>query len=429
MSALDSGERAVWAQYIIRVCALLLGIVPTSIQDLYMARSNGEVPSTFTAPAINLRALSYDCARAAFRSALKINSSLIIFEIARVEMIWGGITLAEYASCVLGAAIAEGYKGPVFLQGDHFQVSAQQPLESEKNVVKHLIKQAVLAGFYNIDIDTSTLVDLAKSSIDDQQTSNALVSAELAAFIRQMQPQGITISIGGEIGEVGGHISTIEELHSYITQFNKAISSTCPGQPGLSKVSIHSGTTHGGITLPDGTIARPTIDFDAIQRLGQIGQETYGLGGVVQHGASTLPLEDFGQLVKYGTLEVHLATAFMTTMLERLPFELFDKMHKWLDQHFSYERSTQMTDLQFYRKVEMNALAHFKRAIWDLSSSEKEVIRKAWQSQFDTIFMQLGCSNTRTIVDKFIKPVMVTPIFDLSPDSIGADFASNGLVG
>jgi fructose/tagatose bisphosphate aldolase len=429
IAVLESGEEAAWAQYIIHTCALQLGIIPSSIHDLYISRGKGELPSNFTTPAVNLRALSYDGARAAFRSARKINSSLIIFEIARVELMWGGISLAEYASCVLGAAIVEGYSGPVFLQGDHFQVSAQNSLENEMSIVKTLIRQAIRAGFYNIDIDTSTLVDLLKASINDQQTSNALISAELASYTRKIQPQGITVSIGGEIGEVGGHVSTVEELHSYITQFNQIYSINCPEEPGLSKVSIHSGTTHGGIALPDGTIARPTIDFDAILRLSRASQQSYYLGGVVQHGASTLPLEDFGQLVNYGTLEVHLATAFMTTMLENLPSKLIGKVHKWLDQNYAHERTSQMTDSQFYHKVEMNALAPFKKELWDLSNDEKQRIAIAWESQFDQIFKQLGCSNSRPIVDKFIKPVIVIPNFNLSPDSLSVGLANNGLVG
>ena len=79
-------------------------------------------------------------------------------------------------------------------------------------------------------------------------------------------------------------------------------------------------------------MARPTIDFDAIRRLSEIGQKSYKLGGVVQHGASTLPVEDFGQLVLNGTLEVHLATAFMTSMYEHLPVDLQYQIHNWLNE-------------------------------------------------------------------------------------------------
>ena len=426
---LETGDRAAWAQYLIRNCALQLGIIPSSIHDLYISRGNGDILPTFTTPAINLRALSYDCARAAFRSARKVNSSLIIFEIARIELAWGDFSLAEYASCVLAAAIKEEYTGPVFLQGDHFQVSAAQPLEKEIEIIKRLIGQAINAGFYNIDIDTSTLVDLSKSSIDEQQALNASVSTELAVFTRRNQPKDITISIGGEIGEVGGHISTREELHSYITQFNDAFATKCSSQPGLSKVSIHTGTTHGGVVLPDGTIARPTIDFDAIRRLTKYGQEVYGLGGVVQHGASTLPISDFGDLVKSGTLEVHLATAFMTKMLEHLPNHLLDQIHSWIVQNFSKERSNLMTDPQFYHQYEMNALAPFKRTLWNISDDEKEVISTAWEAQFDQIFFNLGCSNTRPIVEKYIRPVCVSHVYNPIPEINVGDQTINGLVG
>jgi fructose/tagatose bisphosphate aldolase len=343
-----------------------------------------------------------------------INSSLLIFEIARVELAWAGISLNEYSACILGAAIAEGYVGPVFLQGDHFQISPKLPLQAEIKAIKQLILQAIHAGFYNIDIDTSTLVDLSKESTDDQQCVNAQVSADLAAFVRQVQPKGITISIGGEIGEVGGHVSTVEELNSYLTQFNKSFSLTCPGQTGLSKVSIHSGTTHGGIVLPDGSIARPTIDFDAIRQLSEIGQKIYKLGGVVQHGASTLLVEDFGQLVINGTLEVHLATAFMTSMYQHLPVSLQYQIHNWLSESYLHERTSNMTDSQFFHKVEMYALAPFKQALWNLTQDEKEVITKNWESQFEQIFLKLGCSNSHLIVAKYVNPVIINPIFDPS---------------
>jgi fructose/tagatose bisphosphate aldolase len=429
IAVLETGKKAAWANYIIRNCALQLGIIPSAIQDLYIARGNGRISSTFTTPAINLRTLSYDCARAAFRSARKINSSLMIFEIARIELVWGGMTLAEYSACILAAAIKENYTGPIFLQGDHFQISTSQPLEREKNRIKHLISEAIDSGFYNIDIDTSTMVDLSKPSIDEQQKQNALLSAELAIFTRRNQPKNVAISIGGEIGEVGGHVSTIEELHSYLEQFNIAFSNDCPGQPGLSKVSIHTGTTHGGVVLSDGRIERPTIDFNVIRSLSKVGQENYHLGGVVQHGASTLPLSDFGELVKYGTLEVHLATAFMTTILENLPGHLLDQIHTWIKQNYSNKRSRSMTDSQFYHQFEMFALAPFKHALWNLSNGEKDVITAALEVQFDGIFTALGCSNSRLIVETYIHPVIVSQVFNPEIEAIQGDQTITGLVG
>jgi hypothetical protein len=69
VSALESGVRQGLARYITRLAALAFGAYPASIQDLYLARGRGELPHTFTVPAINLRMLSFDAAKAVFRGS------------------------------------------------------------------------------------------------------------------------------------------------------------------------------------------------------------------------------------------------------------------------------------------------------------------------------------------------------------------------
>jgi len=101
------------------------GIYPSSIHEFYMARGLGEFGG-FTVPAINLRSMTYDLARAIFRVAKKNNSGAFIFEIAKSEMGYTAQPPLEYSSVVLGAAIKEGYTGPVFIQGDHFQANAKK---------------------------------------------------------------------------------------------------------------------------------------------------------------------------------------------------------------------------------------------------------------------------------------------------------------
>ena len=208
ISALDSNSQAAAARYLVRGAAQEIGIVPASIHDLYIARGRGDFPPTFTVPAINLRVLPFNAARVVFKIARQIEAGTIIFEIARSEIGYTDQRPSEYATNILGAAIAEGYKGPVFIQGDHFQISASRfaaDKEKEVQTVKDLTKEAIHAGFYNIDIDTSTLVDLDKDTVPEQQEVNTALSAELTAFIRSLEPEGITVSVGGEIGEVGGH--------------------------------------------------------------------------------------------------------------------------------------------------------------------------------------------------------------------------------
>ena len=191
-SALASDSSVGWSRYLIRAAALELGVFPASIHELYMARGRGDVPMTFTTPAFNLRALSHHAARAMFRAANKINGGAFIFEIARSEMSYTAQRPAEYVTNIIAAAVAEGYVGPVFIQGDHFQVSAkkyQANPEAELQAVRDLSVEAIAAGFYNIDVDTSTLVDIHLPTVEDQQALNSKLSAELPHLSEALNPK------------------------------------------------------------------------------------------------------------------------------------------------------------------------------------------------------------------------------------------------
>jgi fructose/tagatose bisphosphate aldolase len=412
ISALESGEKQGLARYLTRAAALDLGIVPASIHDLYMARGRGEVPPVFTVPAINLRVLAFDAARIVFRVAKRVDAGAFIFEIARSEIGYTGQRPAEYTTSVLAAAIAEDYKGPVFIQGDHFQVSAKRfgaDPNTEVQAVKDLMKESVSAGFFNIDVDTSTLVDLSKPSVPEQQAVNTGLSAKFTSYLRTLQPAGITISVGGEIGEVGGRNSTEEELRAYIEGFRKDLAKEGAGLTGLSKISIQTGTSHGGVALPDGTIAKVKVDFDTLKHLSQVARRDYGMAGAVQHGASTLPEDAFGKFPETETCEVHLATGFMNMFFERLPEALRNEMYAYLREKQASERKGDMTDEQFYYKVRKNAVGPFKAQSWALPLSVKEEINKAWEAQFTKLFHLLGTKGTRQYVEKFIKPVAIQP--------------------
>lgn len=411
-SALGTGAEKGAAQYIIRRAALAYGIIPSSINDLYQARGRGEIPFTFTVPAINLRMLAFDSARAVFRVAKEMNAGAFIFEIARSEMGYTDQRPAEYVSSVLAAAIAEGYSGPVFLQGDHFQTSpkryASTP-DTEVQAVKDLSKEAITAGFYNIDIDTSTLVDIGQPTVPQQQIVNYTLSALYSAYIRSLQPQGVQISIGGEIGEVGGHNSTEEELRAYMDGYRAELSKQAPNALGLSKISIQTGTSHGGVVLPDGSIAKVNLDFGILLKLSRIARSVYGLGGTVQHGASTLPESAFGKFVESEAIEVHLATNFQNMIFDRLPDELVREMYAYLDKNNASERKPDMTDEQFYYKTRKNAIGPFKSQTWTLPVKVRDNISQALEEQFRKLFVHLGMQGTRAFVDAHITPVKIEP--------------------
>lgn len=412
VSTLESGARQATARYLTRLAALAAGVTPASIHDLYIARGQGEVPPTFTVPAMNLRALSFDAAKAVFRVAKSMDAGAFIFEIARSEMGYTDQRPSEYATNVMAAAIAEGFTGPVFIQGDHFQVSpkryASDP-EAELQTVLDLINEAISAGFFNIDVDTSTLVDLSKETIEEQQAVNTQLSAMYTAYIRDSEPEGVTVSVGGEIGEVGGQNSTEPELRAYMEGFNAKLAEKAPGAAGLSKISIQTGTSHGGVVLPDGSIKEVSVDFDTLLHLSRIARQDYGLAGAVQHGASTLPEDAFGKFVESEACEVHLATNFQNIMFNSVPGDLREEMYAYLEQNHADERKSGMTDEQFYYKSRKRAIGPFKALLWDLEDEKKARIAQAWEDQFRKLFNLLAMQGTRKYVERTIQPVAVQP--------------------
>src|SRR4051812_30311618 len=117
------GDAKAEARRTIHLEARRRGAVSSSIYPLYMAFGRNEIDRAFTVPAFNIRALTYDAARALFRVAMRHDVGAFIFEIARSEIGYTEQRPGEYAACVLAAAIAENYRGAVFIQGDHFQAS------------------------------------------------------------------------------------------------------------------------------------------------------------------------------------------------------------------------------------------------------------------------------------------------------------------
>jgi len=392
------------ARWLIWEISQALGIRPASIHELYAARGRGEIARTFTIPAVNLRMLAYDSARAVFRAARKIDAGAIIFEIARSEISYTDQRPAEYVSAVLAAAVREGFRGPVFIQGDHFQAGAKKYAadpEAELKAIRELIAESISAGFYNIDIDTSTLVDISKPSLDEQQKLNFELCAELTRFIRAQEPNGITISVGGEIGEVGQKNSSPEDLGAFMKGYDALRGPVT----GISKISVQTGTSHGGVVLPDGTLAQVAIDFDVLRELSEEARSKYGMGGAVQHGASTLPDSAFHKFVEAGACEVHLATAFQSLVMdhEATPEALRREISEWLMVNAAGERKPKDTEAQFLYKTRKKAVGPFKKQFWTLPEAALAAIGASLEKQFAFLFEQLAVGRTTGIVAKHVQ--------------------------
>ena len=402
------------ARWTLRTAAAAAGIRPASIHDLYIAMGRGDAGG-FTGPAINVRARSYDTARAVIRAAKKLNAGAFIFEIARSEIGYTEQRPHEYAAVVIGAALREGFSGPIFIQGDHVQTNAKKFNSPEKDkeldALRGLIKEEIAAGFYNIDIDTSTLVDLSKPTLAEQQDVNVTLAADFAAFIRQHEPRSVTVSVGGEIGEVGGKNSDVHELHAYMDGFNRKLKERGTSLVGLSKISVQTGTAHGGFINPDGTVRTDVkIDLKTLQELSDAARKDYGLGGAVQHGASTLPPDAFDAFPRVGACEIHLATDFQNMIYEhpQFPSDLKNEMYTWLREHALEERKPKDTEEQFIYKARKKAIGPFKNRMWSLSDAARQAIGQSLEERFTFLMRQLKINDTAPVVAKFVRSPELT---------------------
>src|SRR5829696_2057618 len=144
-------------RWIVWEASQALGARSASIHELYMARARGEVGA-------------------------------VIFELARSEQTYTWQRPMDYATSLLAGAIAAGWSHPVFIQGDHYQFNAKKYAadpEAMTEEIRRACRLAIDAGYRNIDIDSSTLVDLDKPDLDAQQRENYVRAAELTALIRR----------------------------------------------------------------------------------------------------------------------------------------------------------------------------------------------------------------------------------------------------
>jgi fructose/tagatose bisphosphate aldolase len=337
-----------------------------------------------------------------------LDAGAFILEIARSEIAYTEQRPSEYVAVILAAALREGFRGPVFIQGDHFQVNAKKfavDPSGEVAAVKQLALEAVSAGFYNIDVDTSTLVDITKPTLDEQQRLNYEQAVEITAYIREIEPDDVTISVGGEIGEVGGHNSNVHELRAFMEGYNRTLRERLGKKGvGLSKISVQTGTSHGGVVLPDGKIADVKLDLEALEELSRVAEKEYGLAGAVQHGASTLPDDAFNAFPRVGACEIHLATNFQNLLYDSLPSATREKIYRWLDENAAEERKPKDSPDQFYYKTRKKALGPFKRELWDLPEAVRESLGRVYDRKFAFLFEQLAVSGTAELVNTWVSP-------------------------
>jgi len=225
---------------------------------------------------------------------------------------------------------------------------------------------------------------------------------------------------------VGGKNSDVHELKAFMDGYVRALARLGP-HAGISKISVQTGTSHGGVVLPDGSIAKVQLDLDALKALSADARSKYGLGGAVQHGASTLPPDAFGNFPKCEAIEIHLATNFQNIVFDhpKLPADLRRELKEWVKAECKDEWKKGDTEEQFYYKSRKKAIGPFKRRMWDLPADVRAAIAADLEKTFAFLFEQLRVTGTRAVTDRYVKPPLQShaqprPVAVAAPDDLEA---------
>jgi len=205
-------------------------------------------------------------------------------------------------------------------------------------------------------------------------------------------------------------------MDGYLAELERRGKASGDSLAGISKISVQTGTSHGGVVLPDGTMAQVNVDFDTLAALSEAARRDYGLGGAVQHGASTLPAEAFGRFAEANAIEVHLATAFQNQLYdhEAFPTELKEQIYAYLNEKSADERKPNQTDAQFYYTTRKRGFGPFKRQMWDMPEERRLAIMEGLRISFSLMMQRLGVAGTAELVDRVVKPVdVVVPVPEL----------------
>jgi hypothetical protein len=241
---------------------------------------------------------------------------------------------------------------------------------------------------------------------------NAELTAKFTRLVRSLQPAGVTISVGAEIGEVGAHNTTPDELRAFMATYPKALADA-GGGAGITKVSVNSGTYHGGKVLPDGSLAKVPVAFDTLRDISRVSREEFGLAGAVQHGASTLPMDYFGKFPESGTVEIHLALGFNNLIFDhpRLPQEVKNEIRAYCFTHHANERKPDQTEAQFIYTTRKKAWAGMKERFWNLPADIQEAIMVSLEEMFRDMFVRMNVGQTGELVAQHAQaPVVPVPV-------------------
>ncbi len=401
--------------WLIWEAAGVLNIQLASIQELYEARkeearNKNEYPHMII-PSIQIPGFSYYTARSVIRAAQQKNVGAFIFELTKADFDHTLQRPKEYTMNCLAAAIKEGYEGILFIQGDQFQINDRnfkQNRVAEVSLTRSLIDEAIDAGFYNIGIDTSTLIDNTIPNVNEQQFLNFALSATLTRFIREKQPEGITVSLGINIARLKEIETLLNDFRAFMNGYNETIKKV---ELGITVKKMNTIVIQAPLSIEaNKTQAEINMDLDILEKLANLAQNDFDLAGI----ALNCPADVSDQLLS-SLLEKDLAELKFNNIIQdiiynhtQLPDDLKERFDEYLISTFIHEKEENETMSQFLYKVRKKGFRDFKQEFYDLEDNIKTNISKEIEDKISDLFQKLNLVDSKPLIEKWIKPVAIS---------------------
>ena len=175
-----------------------------------------------------------------------------------------------------------------------------------------------------------------------------------------------------------------------------AASSTAraPGAAGISKVSVQTGTSHGGVPLPDGGVAEVKLDFEVLRELGDVARAARPgrrrPARRVDAARRAVPPLPGGRDRRDPPRDRVPERALRAPGVPgRAPH---GEIEAWVLRERADERKDGQTDQQFVYTTRKKAIGPFKRELWDLST--KDEILAAARRKVSFLFQELRVTGT-----------------------------------
>ncbi len=370
--------------WLIRQAAAGNAIYPASLKGLYAMAARGQTPK-FTVPAVSLRAMTYAGGRSAFQAAWETGTGALVFNLDGAAK--PAQSPLDYATCLLAAAIREGYEGPLFLEADflHAQpVTDEAAHGDELERLKELAEEALNEGFFNLEFDTTRLENLTLPDPTEQEQACYLDCAALASFVRQTEPGGVGSAIGIRFNCHGDLEHRVQRLRAFMTGFETEFTSRAGHVPGISKFNLN---------------IRGEEDLGMAVDFAEVALREYWLPTSVGQEGAALPDDLIEAVVDLPFVEVHLGSRLEERIFDHpaFPAQLRQAMQRWIEACASARQAGQ-SDEDLRLAMRPLAYEQFKRELWDLPGQTQEAIMADLKADLVEIIRRLRVEDSIHLV-------------------------------